>query len=73
MNVLEQLNKVKSLVGYHLSQEVATPNIVNTLRLANVYMRQKTGSSLVQLKACRLFYTKPLLETMLTYLPLNLE
>ena len=39
----------------------------NTLRPSDAYMRRWTGSSLVQIMACRLFGTKPLSEPMLEY------
>ena len=39
----------------------------NSLRLSDAYMRRWTGSSLVQIMACRLFGAKPLSEPMLEY------
>ena len=35
--------------------------------LSAAYVRQRTGSALIQAKACRLFGAKPLPETLLTY------
>ena len=40
---------------------------VNSLRPSDAYMRRWTGSSLVQIMACRLFGAKPLSEPMLEY------
>ena len=39
--------------------------IFNPLRPSDAYMRRWTGSSLVQIMACRLFGAKPLSELML--------
>ena len=41
--------------------------VVNSLRPSDAYMRCWTGSSLVQIMACRLFGAKPLSEPMLEY------
>ena len=40
---------------------------LNSLRPSDAYMRRWTGSSLVQIMACRLFGAKPLSEPMLEY------
>ena len=40
---------------------------VNSLRLSDVYLRQKPNPSLIQIMACRLFGTNPLSEPMLNY------
>ena len=40
---------------------------LNSLRLSDVYMRQWTGSSLIQVMALHLFGDKPLHQPMLTH------
>ena len=45
--------------------------IINSLRPSDAYMRQGTGSALVQVIACRLYDTKPLSEPMLAYCQLG--
>ena len=44
---------------------------INSSPLSAAYMRQWTGSSLVQVMACRLFDAKPLPEPMLAYTQLD--
>ena len=46
-------------------------DIFNSATPSAGYMRQWTGSALVQIMACRLFETKPLPEPMLTYCQLD--
>ena len=41
--------------------------VFNSSPPSAAYMRQETGSALVQVMACRLFGTKPLSEPLLTY------
>ena len=40
---------------------------INSSTLSGAYMRQWTGSALVQIKACRLLSAKPSSELMLEY------
>ena len=47
------------------------PMLKNWSPPSAAFMRQWTGSSLVQVMACRLFGAKPLPETMLTYCQLD--
>ena len=46
---------------------IVTFGSVNSLRPSDAYMRRWTGSSLLQIMACRLFGAKPLSEPMLEY------
>ena len=46
---------------------IAHKTLFNSLRPSDAYMRRWTGSSLVQIMACRLFGAKPLSEPMLEY------
>ena len=58
---------------YGISQIIITLflTIVNSSPSSAVYMNQRTGSALVQVMFCRLFGTKPLLESVLTYCTLR--
>ena len=46
---------------------ISSKFVLNSLRPSDAYMRRWTGSSLVQIMACRLFGAKPLSEPMLEY------
>ena len=67
-----------TLVRWHLYIESDLSSYQLTNRLTNsslpgaAYMRQWTGSALVQIMACRLFGAKPLSEPMLKYCQLDL-
>ena len=50
---------------------IAPNHYLNLLRPSAAYMCQWTGSALVQIKACRLFGTKPLFKPMLGYFHLD--
>ena len=49
----------------------ATRDITSFSHPSAAYMHQGTGLALVQIMACRMFGTKPLLETTLTYCQLD--
>ena len=50
---------------------ISKPQWINSSLPNAAYLRQWTGSSLVQVMACRLFSAKPLLETILLYCQLD--
>ena len=57
------------IVGHVILSASCTP--INPFPPSAAYMRQWTGSSLVQVMACRLFGAKPLTEPMLAYCQLD--
>ena len=62
-----------SMTGAGLLKHIKTSDLgmtlvfINSLRPSDAYIRHWTGSSMVQIMACRLFGAKPLSEPMLEY------
>ena len=53
--------------GWKTAARWLPQNLIKSLRPSDAYMRRWTGSSSVQIMACRLFGAKPLSEPMLEY------
>ena len=65
-NICFEAMSLSKLTDKNMEWDIlALSELINSSPASAAYMRQWTGSALVQIMACRLFGTKPLSEPML--------